>query len=292
MSASMSTWDNACSALGPKSGLGRPLAPETSDSTTVRQHNVAQMLRAIAGKAPYPDNDDLRVGTGVRRTGASCPPGGSRPGVTGPASLAAGDGTLAAALRAGPSAFAPAVVETGRVRKGAKSKKAMDSTFNGGMAGMSSYSMQAAAPAVGNDERAAQMRALLGQLNAPESPNGTEETDAASRILSQFSAARAVQPPDEAFGRPSPQRERVGLGSLGPLPEHRSMASDSCPDLLGKGKRVLSPQRKDLRSSAGRQQRRALGAGGCSMFREAGMSLAGGLGGARPPTGSFPVSGK
>lgn len=294
----MANWDNTMSVLGPKAGLGRPLAPETGDSTIARQHNVAQMLRAIAGRAPFPENDDLRMGTGVRRTAASCPrltADGRVSGIAGPAPLAAADGTLAAALRAGPAAFAPAAVEIGRARKHGKSSKAMDCTFNGGMAGMSSYSTQAAAPAVGSDERTAQMRALLGQLNAPESSEGTEETDVAARLLSQFSAARAAPAPAAAFGCLSPKRERLGLRSLGSLPEHRSMGSDSsCPDLIGKGKRVLSPQRKDLRSSGGRQQRRALGAGGCSMFRDAGLCLAGGsgLGGARPPTGSVPLSSK
>lgn len=284
-------------SLAPNEGsnrnLGRPLAPEAGDCVAARQHHVAQMLRAIAGRGPLPEGDHLRLGTGMQRGAGSCPrltTGGPRGlGVGAPAPFAAEDGTLAAALRAGPSAFAPAPVEP-RPRKAGKvggagisgNGRGSGGTVGGGASvGVGGYSAQTAAPTVSSEERTAQMRALLGQLNAPGVGGHDEPADAASRLLSQFSASRATFAPVPPLGHLSPKREKVGMGALGSLPEHRGMmGSDSCPDLPGK--RLTSPQRRDLRSSGGRQQRRALGAGGCSMFRNAGELLAGA---ARPPTG-------
>lgn len=246
----------------------------------------------MAGHSPPEGNK--RLGTAMRRGAGSCPQlmttGGSKasPGSLLPplndAAPAASDGTLAAALRAGPSAFASPAVEA-RSRKSSKAKKCMDSSMIG---------TQAMDSAAGSEERFAQMRVLLGQLNTTDagiiqSGDDGEPANSTAQSLSRFAGARTVKALAPFLGCPPPKRENDVLGVSGPLLGQGAMTgSGSCPDLLGR--RVWSPQRKYLRSGSGRQHRRAFGAGRCSsFFKHSGNAIAGGNdchGVARPATGA------
>lgn len=268
---------NSCSS-------GLVLAP--LDSIISRQQSVAQILRAISGCGVQADRDERRMRTATKRGAASCPrPSTASCVKTSPGArvtIAASDGTLAAALRAGPSAFTPASTEI-RSRKadttGKTAKFEASIGSCGAKDGVGGNAAHVAAPAVGNEQRTARMQAFVRNLDDPDvdsQPGGAEPAITPAELLAQFSSTRTTvaSTSTPAFGRILQGRGKVRFMTSGSLPEHADItASPSCSGLVSK--RAVTPQRSALRSSVGRQQRNLLGVGGCSTFRQAGCLLAG-----------------